>query len=97
PLARFLMHSIVHPFAVDLPQPPSQSPRPHPVGAWRSLVARSLGVREVAGSNPVAPTIFQPAVAFIQHDSVQADSGLMRWMTAFSASTSRNTAAPTPS
>ena len=26
------------------------------VGAWRSLVARTLGVREVAGSNPAAPT-----------------------------------------
>jgi hypothetical protein len=26
-------------------------------GAWRSLVARTLGVREVAGSNPAAPTI----------------------------------------
>ena len=26
------------------------------VGAWRSLVARTLGVREVTGSNPVAPT-----------------------------------------
>ena len=29
-----------------------------PVGTWRSLVARTLGVREVAGSNPVVPTIF---------------------------------------
>jgi hypothetical protein len=28
------------------------------VGAWRSLVARLLGVQEVAGSNPVAPTSF---------------------------------------
>jgi hypothetical protein len=27
------------------------------VGTWRSLVARTLGVREVAGSNPVVPTI----------------------------------------
>ena len=26
-------------------------------GTWRSLVARTLGVREVAGSNPVVPTI----------------------------------------
>jgi hypothetical protein len=26
------------------------------VGTWRSLVARTLGVREVAGSNPVVPT-----------------------------------------
>ena len=26
-------------------------------GAWRSLVAHMLGVHEVAGSNPVAPTI----------------------------------------
>ena len=25
-------------------------------GVWRSLVARSAGGREVAGSNPVAPT-----------------------------------------
>ena len=31
-----------------------------PVGTWRSLVARTLGVREVAGSNPVVPTIFFP-------------------------------------
>ena len=28
------------------------------VGAWRSLVARYTGGVEVAGSNPVAPTIF---------------------------------------
>src|SRR5579864_7540099 len=28
------------------------------VGTWRSLVARTLGVREVAGSNPVVPTTF---------------------------------------
>ena len=28
------------------------------VGAWRSLVAHMLGVHEVAGSSPVAPTIF---------------------------------------
>ncbi len=25
-------------------------------GVWRSLVARAAGGREVAGSNPVAPT-----------------------------------------
>lgn len=29
------------------------------VGAWRSLVAHLLGVQKVAGSNPVAPTIFE--------------------------------------
>ena len=29
---------------------------PIPVGAWRSLVAHSLGVRVVVGSNPAAPT-----------------------------------------
>jgi hypothetical protein len=28
----------------------------HPVGAWRRLVAHTLGVRVVAGSNPAAPT-----------------------------------------
>ena len=28
------------------------------VGAWRSLVARQFWELEVAGSNPVAPTIF---------------------------------------
>lgn len=28
------------------------------VGPWRSLVARILGVDEVAGSNPVGPTNF---------------------------------------
>ena len=27
------------------------------VGTWRSLVARTLGVGEAAGSNPVVPTI----------------------------------------
>ena len=27
------------------------------VGTWRSLVARTLGVREVVGSNPIVPTI----------------------------------------
>ncbi len=29
------------------------------VGAWLSLVGHLLGVQEVAGSNPVAPTIFR--------------------------------------
>ena len=28
------------------------------IGAWRSLVARTAGGREVAGSNPVAPTFY---------------------------------------
>ena len=28
------------------------------VGVWRSLVAHLHGAQEVAGSNPVAPTIF---------------------------------------
>ena len=31
-------------------------------GAWRSLVARSLWEREVAGSNPAAPTDVSAAV-----------------------------------
>ena len=35
--------------------PPGQ--RAKQVGTWRSLVARILGVDEVAGSNPVVPTI----------------------------------------
>jgi hypothetical protein len=30
----------------------------HVVGEWRSLVARLLREQEVAGSNPVSPTIF---------------------------------------
>ena len=30
----------------------------HSVGAWLSLVERTVRDREVAGSNPVAPTIF---------------------------------------
>ena len=30
-------------------------------GVWRSLVARSAGGREVAGSNPVTPTAIQNA------------------------------------
>ena len=29
-------------------------------GVWRSLVARSAGGREVAGSNPVTPTYMIP-------------------------------------
>ena len=29
-------------------------------GVWRSLVARSAGGREVAGSNPVAPIFLRP-------------------------------------
>ena len=28
----------------------------HRVGVWRSLVAHTLGVRVVAGSNPATPT-----------------------------------------
>ena len=32
------------------------------VGAWRSLVAHTLGVRVVAGSNPAAPTNQNPNV-----------------------------------
>ena len=34
-----------------------------PVGAWRSLVARFVRDEEVAGSNPVAPTISTPPPA----------------------------------
>ncbi len=30
----------------------------HLVGTWRSLVAHTLGVRGVGGSNPPVPTIF---------------------------------------
>ena len=33
------------------------------LGAWRSLVAHTLGVRVVAGSNPAAPTRFEVAAA----------------------------------
>ena len=36
-----------------------------PVGLWRSLVARSVRVGEVAGSNPVSPTIPSPANQFV--------------------------------
>jgi hypothetical protein len=32
------------------------------VGTWLSLVERTLGVGEVAGSNPVVPTIEDPAL-----------------------------------
>ena len=32
-------------------------------GVWRSLVARTAGGREVAGSNPVAPIIRQSIIA----------------------------------
>ena len=32
-------------------------------GVWRSLVARTDGGREVAGSNPVAPIIRQSIIA----------------------------------
>ncbi len=39
------------------------------VGPWRSLVARHLGVVEVAGSNPVGPTNFNSPflVIYISH------------------------------
>jgi hypothetical protein len=33
-------------------------------GAWRSPVAHHFGVVGVAGSNPVAPTIFAPKTKF---------------------------------
>ena len=33
-------------------------------GVWRSLVARSAGGREVAGSNPVAPSFYYVKRAF---------------------------------
>ena len=39
----------------------------HPVqfvGAWLSLVERSVRDREVGGSNPLAPTTFFPALQF---------------------------------
>ena len=34
-------------------------------GVWRSLVARTAGGREVAGSNPVAPIFFRTSKACI--------------------------------
>ena len=41
---------------------PSPAPPYFPsVGAWRSLVARSVWGRKVAGSNPAAPTLRDPA------------------------------------
>ena len=38
-------------------------------GVWRSLVARSAGGREVAGSNPVTPTKRKGAGGLIVQDS----------------------------
>jgi hypothetical protein len=35
------------------------------VGTWRSLVAHTLGVRGVGGSNPLVPTLSLP-----HHDSI---------------------------
>ena len=35
----------------------------HPVGAWRSLVARVVRDDKVVGSNPAAPTIPPPGAA----------------------------------
>ena len=34
-------------------------------GVWRSLVARSAGGREVAGSNPVTPTFYKDLITYI--------------------------------
>ena len=34
-----------------------------PLGAWRSLVARTVRVGEVAGSNPAAPIVRVPTLA----------------------------------
>ena len=40
-------------------------------GVWRSLVARTAGGREVAGSNPVAPIIRSKVKGFqINHEQV---------------------------
>ncbi len=41
---------------------------PELFGLWRSLVARSLGVREVGGSNPLSPTssLIQSIVLMIE-------------------------------
>lgn len=40
------------------------------VGLWRSLVARNLGVVEVAGSNPVSPTNLVTSLSFIPFHQV---------------------------
>ena len=40
-------------------------------GVWRSLVARTAGGREVAGSNPVAPMI--PEKAMMRNITDQMD------------------------
>ena len=54
---------------------------PPTVGLWRSLVARSLGVEEVAGSNPVSPT-FGVAVSSEQWASELGRSRLTAsWLT----------------
>ena len=42
------------------------------VGAWLSLVERSVRDREAAGSNPVAPTIHLSVSAKIPHASSTA-------------------------
>src|SRR5215203_2540584 len=42
------------------------------IGAWRSLVARSLWEREVAGSNPAAPTVRLVAARGLRGSAVAA-------------------------
>ena len=47
------------------------------VGAWRSLVARQFWELEVAGSNPVAPTIFSnsPKIpSLLRHKPIDSKS-----------------------
>ena len=39
-------------------------------GVWRSLVARTAGGREVAGSNPVAPIIRSKVKGFQSWESL---------------------------
>jgi hypothetical protein len=48
------------------------------VGTWRSLVARTLGVREVAGSNPVVPTISRSSLLTFDDDFVWKRSFVLR-------------------
>jgi hypothetical protein len=51
------------------------------IGLWRRLVARSLGVGEVGGSNPLSPKYFRVLEALIFLESNVADKTIESYYT----------------